>query len=236
MTQHRRRSLLLGAAAASMVAATQSLARSRTALATDGEALVIGETASATTETRIEHSGVESAALTGFSSGSGAVGLGGHVTSSSGESAGLFGLASAASGLNAGVVGQSKSSQGTGIRARAVSPSGATFGLYASVESPAGVGVYTESARGDGVALQAVGRVRFSTSGLATIRRGKNSVVIAPGVPLTKTTKVLCTLQSSPGGTTVIQSIDKTVGQGVFAIVLTANATATTKVAWFVID
>lgn len=207
-----------------------------TAQATNGDPVVAGQSVSATATTTVQSTASESAAIVGLATGSGSVGVTGQATSTLGESAGLFGLASAATGTTIGVVGHAKSPQGIGVRARANSPTGKTFGLYSVAESPAGVGVYAEGAGGDGVALQAVGRVRFSTSGLATIRRGKNSVVVAPGVPLTKTTKVFCTLQSSPGGSTVIQSIDKTVGQGVFAIVLTANATATTKVAWFVIE
>ncbi len=50
------------------------------------------------------------------------------------------------------------------------------------------------------------------------------------------TTKVFCTLMSNPGGSTVVQRVATNPGSDTFQIILTANATANTQVAWFVIS
>jgi hypothetical protein len=77
--------------------------------------------------------------------------------------------------------------------------------------------------------------VRFSTAGIATIPKGADRVTVESGIQLTSASKMLCTLQSNPGGGTSLQRVAKHATTDLFTIVLTADATATTKVAWFVI-
>jgi hypothetical protein len=84
-------------------------------------------------------------------------------------------------------------------------------------------------------ALRAVGRVKLDRcAGVATITAGTKSAVVSPGIDLVSTSAVVATLQGHPGGTTTVQrvAIDTTTDR--FTIYLTANSTATVKVAWHV--
>jgi hypothetical protein len=86
-----------------------------------------------------------------------------------------------------------------------------------------------------GIALQAVGRVRFDNSvGIATIAAGKNSVVVTPGIDLQATAAVVATLQGNPGGTVVVKSVAVNAAADTFTIYLTCNAAAAVQVAWHV--
>ena len=87
-----------------------------------------------------------------------------------------------------------------------------------------------------GTALRTQGHVRFSSAGLATIAAGTRSVTVNPGMDITASSKVLVTLQSSPGGTTTIQRVARNTTANTFTIWLTANATANTTAAWFLIS
>ena len=119
-----------------------------------------------------------------------------------------------------------------------------TAGRGVTGKATAGRGVHGEATSGTGghftattgTALQAVGPVRFSSAGLATIPAGSKSVTVAPGLDITAATKVLATLQTSPGPTTTIQRVSRNATADTFTIWLTANASANTTVAWFVIS
>jgi hypothetical protein len=115
-----------------------------------------------------------------------------------------------------GVLGRSASGQG--VRGEATNGTG---------------GYFTAT---DGTALHAVGPVRFSSAGLATIAAGTKSVVVTPGLDVTTSSKVLALPQTNPGGTTTVQRIARNATANTFTIYLTANATANTTVAWFVIS
>jgi hypothetical protein len=117
-----------------------------------------------------------------------------------------------------GVRGQATT--GAGIRARATSGTAALF-----------------EADTNGTALRTTrGHVRFSTSGLATILAGTNSVRVAPGFDISSTSKVLAVLQGNPGGSVVLRYVLRDDPNNRFTIQLSANAAVNTPVAWFVIS
>lgn len=82
-------------------------------------------------------------------------------------------------------------------------------------------------------AIQAVGAVKFSSAGLATIASGKSSVVVSPGADITSATKVLVTPQSA-GGT--VQRVGRNLTADSFQIFLKGAATQQVTVAYFVIS
>jgi hypothetical protein len=138
---------------------------------------------------------------------------------------GVYGYA--AQDANArGVTGQTTA--GRGINGLA------TTGRGVHGQATSGTGVYATATTG--TALRAVGPVRFSSAGLATIPSGSKSVTVNPGLDITGSSKVLTTLQTNPGGTTTIQRIARNTVANTFTIWLTANAAANTIVAWFLIS
>ena len=146
----------------------------------------------------------------------------------------------------AAVMGQGN--QGTGVHgftgdyAQAwTSPNG--VGIYGSA-SGTGIGVSGRSEAGtavqatsadpmSGYALRAAGRVRFDKcAGVASIGSGKRSTIVTPGVRLGSASAVVATLQGSAGGSTTVQRVAIDTTRHRFTIYLTANSTATVKVAW----
>jgi hypothetical protein len=87
-----------------------------------------------------------------------------------------------------------------------------------------------------GVAIQAAGRVKFSTAGIATVAAATNSILVDPGIPLDGNSKVLCTLIGDAGGNTMIKRVGINTATDIFRIYLTANTVAAVRVAWFVIS
>jgi hypothetical protein len=187
-------------------------------------------------------------------------GLIAHSRSTSGV--GALAHASAASGQTIGLDGRVDSPEGIGVRGRVTEGSsefdsygvfGTIVGRGAGVRGEArwdqtSIGVLGESSGvGTGIvarnpdeepeatALRVEGQVRFSTAGFATIPKGTDRVTVDPGITLTNASKILCTLQSGPGGTTTLQRIAKNAVGDVFTIILTGRATAATRAAWFVI-
>lgn len=176
---------------------------------------------------------------------------------------GVYGHASAASGDATGVLGRSSSADGTGVSGQSTANStgllghsrlgrgmpptaAAKTGVYGYANQDASAkGVYGRSTVGaggyfsstTGYALRSSGRVRFEKSaGLATIAATSNKVTVTPGIDLTAGSKVLATLQTSPGGTTTVHRVVRDIANDTFTIYLTAPATQRCTVAWFVIS
>jgi len=61
-------------------------------------------------------------------------------------------------------------------------------------------------------------------------------VTVSPGIDLTAGSKVLATLQTSAGGTTTVHRVVRDTANDMFTIYLTAPATQSCTVAWFVIS
>ena len=146
---------------------------------------------------------------------------------------GVVGLAGAAD------LGQAPAN--TGVYGIAANNSTADKGVYGLTprghgvhgDSDQGIGGYFHS--GTGIALQAAGRVKFSSTGTATIAPGTRSKLVTPGMALTTDSRVLCTLQGDPGGAVTVQRVVVDAAADRFTIWLTAKATKSVKAAWFVI-
>ena len=127
---------------------------------------------------------------------------------------------------------------GHGVRGEATTGRGvhgqATTGLGVRGFATSGVGLSGESSTG--YALRTLGRVRLDQSaGQATIASGTSSVVVTPGIDLTATSAVVATLNGDAGGSTAVKRVAINATANTFTIYLTANATATVKLAWIVL-
>lgn len=200
-----------------------------------------------------------SAQLTNPANGSAAVeaktaGSGPGVEASSKTGAGVNATSNTGNGVQAtsktgtGVV--ASSSRGTGVEARGgtygvqassssgagVQAQGGTYGVQAagdtygvSGQSDSGTGVYAQSTSGN--ALQVVGKVAFSTSGLASVPKGGKSVKVNLA-GTTTASLVLATIQGAAGTIAVANAVP---AKNSFSINLTGAAPSALKVAWFVI-
>jgi hypothetical protein len=236
-----RRAFLFGGVAATTALVAEAIARARPAVAADGDPILIGDgTNSGTAATILTTSVADDGGLSVVATGQGAAALSGSVSSSVNEPAGVFGEATNMTGLSHGVFGRDASTGGVGVTGRSTAAVGSGIGVSGRAVSLTGVGVHAQGGQdasaGEGIALQALGQVRFSTSGIATVAKGAKQVIVNPGVPITTASRVLCTLLSNPGGTTTVQRVSRNTTADVFTIVLTAKATAATKVGWFLIS
>jgi hypothetical protein len=99
-----------------------------------------------------------------------------------------------------------------------------------------GVGVWAEAVAPGSTALRADGAsefngvTRFARSGVALVRRGNASVIVS-GVPLTRETTILATLQSRADGV-MLHAIETDVVAGSFTIFLTAAPPRDLQAAW----
>jgi hypothetical protein len=125
-----------------------------------------------------------------------------------------------------GVYGESS----TGRAVQGVASSG--IGVRASASS--GTGCYATSTTG--YALRTDGKIRLDKSaGVATIASGTSSITVSPGIDLSATSAVVATLNGSAGGSTAVKRVAINTTTNVFTIYLTANSTASVKVAWLVL-
>jgi hypothetical protein len=121
--------------------------------------------------------------------------------------------------MGAGVSGQGGGSGGNGVSGQAA--------------SPAGIGVLAEIP-GGGTALQVAGPAAFSRSGLVTVAKGSSSATVT-GVAPTAASLVLATLQQDRAGIWVRSAVPKVTASS-FTVHLSKAVTASTKVAWFVVN
>ncbi len=159
-------------------------------------------------------------------------GVAGTSTSPFGTPTGVRGYASAGSGPTFGVDGLVGSTSGTGVRGRAIAGTGLTFGVVGESSSASGTGVrgaapavgVEASASGlDGigvktsgdVALQAMGRSRFSTVKALTIPANKKEASHAVTDPNVGTsTFISVTLNSDPGDAKAVRFVEPLPGVG----------------------
>ena len=165
--------------------------------------------------------------------------------STSGE--GVHGESSASNG----VAGVSDSQDASGVYGENTHGG---FGTYGRSNLGGGMGVYGEAAHGVGVvgnseheigvqaisangtALQAQGRVSFSTAGRSVVEPGSSQVTVTPGIDLVASSAILCTLESDQAGMTV-ERVSKDVTADTFTAFLSKKVPAgkVAHVAWFVI-
>jgi hypothetical protein len=114
----------------------------------------------------------------------------------------------------------------------ATAASGTNHGVWGQSDSPAGVGVYATNP-GGGPALQAVGRTKLSTSGVATITAGSTSKTITPGVNVTSSSFVLLTPKVKLSGRDLWFTTDASGNK--LTIHMSSSRSSGTKVAWLLL-
>ena len=129
----------------------------------------------------------------------------------------------------------------TGVMGRSTA-----FDEFDEVASPRHVGVFGVSDRvgGRGVlarshegrALQAIGRVRFSTTGVATVPAGDSAVTVAPEFRVVATAKVLATVQGDGAGAAAVRAVTVDPTANAFTVHMTEPVAAAAPVAWFLFD
>jgi len=257
-----RRSILAGVAGGLVGIFAGALGRPPGASATHGD-VHLEASDSSTTVTTIEttagrhtFAGVGTSGTAVYGSATTGTGIRGHATaaigmfgsSSSTIHAAVYGvsygnrtgLRGASGGLPGGELASAAKTGVHGYAAQDTSARGVTgqttVGRGVNGVATSGVGVYA-SADATGTALQAAGRVAFSTAGLTSISVGTKARTIAPGTALAVASRILCTLESNEGGL-FIHRLTKDVAADTFKVILSANVASGNyaNVAWFVID
>jgi hypothetical protein len=102
-------------------------------------------------------------------------------------------------------------------------------GIGVRAQSAHGTGLYALAATTDAVALQASGRTKLSTSGVATITAGHTTKVITPGVNVTASSFVLLTPKVKLSGRDLWFTTDASGNK--FTIHMSSSRSSGTKVA-----
>jgi len=244
----RSRRALLAAAAGGAAALAASAALPLTAMANDGDPVTVGQSNDATSTTSITNSTDASDAFTAAAAGTG-FGL----TGSSTGGAGIVGWSISAPALDpadgayTGIYGWSPAGPvdgPTGVGVVGVSDDWGVFGngtvgVYGygtygvvgeSASTAAGVTAFAKTATD--LALDVVGKVRFSRSGRSSVAAGHSTkTVYLAGV--SSSSRVFAVLHSNRSGRYVRAVVPTT---GSFKIYLNATVSSTTYVAWFVLN
>lgn len=211
-----RRALLAGVLGGLGAMAASAIGRVSSVRAADGDPVLIATGNTGTDTTSITTTG--NSAFTGLCS---------NVTG-----AGVVGHSTAATGATLGVWGLNFSTSGTGVQGQATAASGTTYGVQGVSSSPAGTGIHALNA-GGGLAFKATGRVKFSTSGVATIKPHTASTTVTPGVNVASTSFVLLTPRTNMGGASLWFTIDAANDR--FTIHTNVSRNSGVKVAWLLL-
>jgi hypothetical protein len=247
----RSRRALLAAAAGGAAALAASAALPLTAMAADGNPVVQGHGSpdnDTNATTSIHNLTPDVDAFVGAASG-----LGFGLTGSSTGGAGIVGWSISAPALNpvdgayTGIYGWSPAGPidgPTGVGVVGVSPDWGVFGngsvgVYGygtfgvvgeSSSTAAGVTAFAKSATD--LALDVVGKVRFSRSGRSSVAAGQSTKTVSlAGV--SSSSRVFAVLHSNRSGRYVRAVVPTT---GSFKIYLNASVSSSTYVAWFVLN
>lgn len=109
-------------------------------------------------------------------------------------------------------------------------PAPSNVGVFGVCDASTGRGVLARST--DGIALETDGRVKFSTSGVATVPSGASQVVVTPTFDITGATRIFAMPQSDPSGV-VVRWVDADPVPNTFTIRMSGNVGSDTVVAWF---
>jgi hypothetical protein len=232
-TPSSRRSLLAASVGALAALAAGAVARPLSTRAANGDALTVGGKYNATGTTRIIDSSTSADVFRGVStSGTGVHGLSTSGTGVRGEApqgTGLFGKSTD----SYGVVGESTS--GIGV----FGGSSSSTGVHGS--SDTGVGVVAISVQDIalhatspfGYAVEAIGRIRLSTSGVGIVPAGATSRVVNPGVDVTASSYVLLTPAADIGPRRLWYTLNSTADT--ITIHLSSPRAKATKVTWLLL-
>ena len=223
-----RRNLLKTGAAGALGAAAATAITATPASAADGDPIILGQVNEAFSPTQITLFDVGDS-LDIFGGGSvlrAAMGLGGPVISAST----LSGPAISASAEGAGIIGFGQI--GPGVSGE----SGVGIGVRGRTE--VGTGIKAEAAhfQSEGTAFEAVGPVKFSTSGLADVAASADRVTVNPGVPISPQSKVLAMLQGNSGNKAMVEHVEVNPVAETFQVVLTKVAARSVQIAWFLMS
>ena len=168
----------------------------------------------------------------GSGNGVGVVGTGSGdgsgVTGNGGPNAGI-GVAGVGVGGGVGVWGTGGNGTGAGVWGTG----GGGPGVRGTSQAASAPGVLAENTAG-GTALKVSGPAAFSRSGVLTVAAGKSSAT-QTGVALTSARLVLATLQQNLSGVYVRAAVPNITGSS-FTVYLSKAPTASSKVAWFVVN
>jgi hypothetical protein len=217
---------VLGTAAATTIMATP-------ASAADGDPVILGEDNVASSPTTIRDADRfgQLDILPGSSAqvlNASTVGTGPAIFAFTGSGAAIVG-----SGKTNGVIGQ------TGAIGAGVFGS-STEGIGVHGRSEVGTGIKAEGVHpeegGFGTAFEAVGPVKFSTSGLADLAASTDRVSVNPGVPISPQSKVLAMLQGNSGNKAMVEHVEVNPVADTFQVVLTKVPARPVQIAWFLIS
>jgi hypothetical protein len=223
-----RRNLMKTGAAGVLGAAAASAIKATPASAADGDPIILGQVNEAFSPTQITLFDVGDS-LDIFGGGSvlrAAMGFGGPVISAITTA----GPAISASAEGAGVIGFGQI--GPGVSGE----SGVGIGVRGRTE--VGTGIKAEAAhfQSEGTAFEAVGPVKFSTSGLADVATSIDRVTVDPGVPITAQSKVLAILQGNSGNKSTVEHVEVNPAGGTFQVVLTRVPARPVQIVWFLMS
>jgi hypothetical protein len=208
-----RRALLAGALGGLGAWAASAVGRASRVHAADGETVLVGGEYQSSSVTSISNLANNGIVLRGVSSsGTGVVGAstsfyGVQAISNTGSGLGAF------TSTGVGAYGASSSHRGV-------------WGF-----SDTGTGLFGSC--GTGLALHAEGRIKFSTSGTATIAAGSTSKTVNPGVNVTSGSFVLLTPKANIGSRALWFTINPTANT--FRIRMSSPRSSTTRVAWLLL-
>jgi hypothetical protein len=224
----RRNLLKTGTAGVLGVAAAGAL-RPTQASADDGDPIILGEENFTFSETKIQKVDAESLSIFPAITAGRVLSADGFFGPGPAISANLAdGTAISGGGGQIGVSGGGDNQGVWGI-----SPLGA--GVQGTTD--VGTAVKAQALQlNEGTALEAIGPVKFSTSGLATIAAGTERVTVNPGVPLSSDSKVLAMLQEDTGNRSTVERVGRDPSSDTFQIVLTRPSKRAVQVGWFLIS
>jgi hypothetical protein len=185
------------------------------------------------------HLGIGGDGVSGTGGDAGGAGVSG-IGARGGPGKGGPGIIGFGTGGNPGVIGETSGPNSNGVEGGGAGKGDGVLGfatvgngVHGQVVDPKGVGVLAENTAG-GTALQATGPTIFSRSGVLTVGAGK-SAVTKTGVSLTAASLVLATLQQNRTRVWVRSAVPNVAGSS-FTIHLNKAVTASTKVAWFIVN
>jgi hypothetical protein len=234
-----RRNLLKTGAAGALGAAAATAITATPASAADGDPLILGQenVASSPTQSRLFDNVEDSldifpAPLPLFPGRVLRV-VGGLGAGSAFSAFAQSGTAIFAIGQTNGVIGQT-GRFGVGV----TGSSGEGIGVHGRSEVGTGIkaeGVHPEEG-GFGTAFEAVGPVKFSTSGLADVAASTDRVTVNPGVPISPQSKVLAMLQGNSGNKAMVERVEVNPAAETFQVVLTKIPARPVQIAWFLMS
>jgi hypothetical protein len=245
-----RRNLLRKGAAGALGAAAATAITATPASADDGDAVILGQENFASSPTVIKNTDPRVGDSLAFGGGFlSAVSADGPIVFGTldlrGEFLrirrieGFFPCISATS--EQGGLAISGESQGAGVKGSGIHG----FGVFGESSDAAGVQGRSHHGRGvlaevvdllGGVAFEAVGPVKFSTSGLADVAASTDRVTVNPGVPITAQSKVLAMLQGNSGNKAMVEHVELNPEADTFQVVLTKIPARPVQIAWFLMS